>query len=134
MQVHRLHIYENIKDWINTAILCWSFRDSSKNAEDRLNGSGDRPSAGTADPAPPSAKKTKEGTDTLTSKTGGAYIPPAKLRMMQEKISDKSSVAYQRMAWEALKKSINGLINKVNVSNIVDIVRELFQENIVRGR
>ena len=38
------------------------------------------------------------------------------------------------MAWEALKKSINGLINKVNVSNIIDIVRELFQENIVRGR
>ena len=44
------------------------------------------------------------------------------------------SVAYQRMAWEALKKSINGLINKVNVSNIIEIVRELFQENIVRGR
>ena len=44
------------------------------------------------------------------------------------------SVPYQRMAWEALKKSIIGLINKVNVSNIIDIVRELFQENIVRGR
>ena len=25
------------------------------------------------------------------------------------------SVAYQRMAWEALKKSINGLVNKVNL-------------------
>ena len=44
------------------------------------------------------------------------------------------SLAYQRMSWEALKKSINGLINKVNVSNIEFIVRELFQENIVRGR
>ena len=48
------------------------------------------------------------------SDSGGAYIPPAKLRMMQAQIQDKSSVAYQRIAWEALKKSINGLINKVS--------------------
>lgn len=45
-----------------------------------------------------------------------------------------SSLAYQRMSWEALKKSINGLINKVNVSNIGNIIQELLQENIVRGR
>lgn len=38
------------------------------------------------------------------------------------------------MAWEALKKSINGLINKVNVSNIKHIVPELFGENLIRGR
>ena len=38
------------------------------------------------------------------------------------------------MAWDALKKSINGLVNKVNVSNIQDIVLELFAENLVRGR
>ena len=44
------------------------------------------------------------------------------------------SEAFQRLSWEALKKSINGLINKVNVSNITDITRELIQENIVRGR
>ncbi|TKS67734.1 Pre-mRNA-splicing factor CWC22 -like protein [Collichthys lucidus] len=54
--------------------------------------------------------------------------------MMQQQITDKSSLAYQRMSWEALKKSINGLINKVNVSNIVMIIQELLQENIVRGR
>ena len=36
--------------------------------------------------------------------------------------------------WEALKKSINGLVNKVNVSNIQNIVLELFQENLVRGK
>ncbi|XP_015777043.1 PREDICTED: pre-mRNA-splicing factor CWC22 homolog [Acropora digitifera] len=69
------------------------------------------------------------------SETGrGAYIPPARLKMMQESIEDKSSEAYQRLSWEALKKSINGLVNKVNTSNIGNIVRELFQENIVRGR
>ena len=33
--------------------------------------------------------------------------------MLQEQIKDKESAAYQRMSWEALKKSINGLINKV---------------------
>ncbi|MGH0128844.1 UNVERIFIED_CONTAM: hypothetical protein FKN15_052901 [Acipenser sinensis] len=54
--------------------------------------------------------------------------------MMQAQITDKSSLAYQRMSWEALKKSINGLINKVNVSNIANIIHELLQENIVRGR
>ena len=47
---------------------------------------------------------------------------------------DKSSAEYQRTAWEALKKSINGLINKVNVSNIDFIARELISENLVRSR
>lgn len=72
--------------------------------------------------------------DILTSKTGGAYIPPARLRMMQAEITDKSSIAYQRIAWEALKKSIHGYINKINVDNIAIITRELLKENIVRGR
>lgn len=72
--------------------------------------------------------------DLLTSRTGGAYIPPAKLRLLQAEITDKSSAAYQRIAWEALKKSIHGYINKVNVDNIGIITRELLKENIVRGR
>jgi pre-mRNA-splicing factor CWC22 len=67
-------------------------------------------------------------------RTGGAYIPPAKLRQLQAQITDKSSEDYQRLTWEALKKSINGLINKVNVSNIKNIVPELFSENLIRGR
>uniref|UniRef100_A0A8D2DJF7 Pre-mRNA-splicing factor CWC22 homolog n=1 Tax=Sciurus vulgaris TaxID=55149 RepID=A0A8D2DJF7_SCIVU len=82
----------------------------------------------------PTAKKKKDELDPLLTRTGGAYIPPAKLRMMQEQITDKNSLAYQRMSWEALKKSINGLINKVNISNISIIIQELLQENIVRGR
>ena len=70
----------------------------------------------------------------LTMRSGGTYVPPARLRALQAQITDKSSKEYQRMAWEALKKSINGLINKVNVSNIKHIVPELFGENLVRGR
>ena len=49
-------------------------------------------------------------------------------------ISDKSSLAYQRLSWEALKKSLHGLINKVNISNIPLIVLSLIRENVVRGR
>ncbi|XP_037542996.1 pre-mRNA-splicing factor CWC22 homolog [Nematolebias whitei] len=82
----------------------------------------------------PPVKMKKDEVDPILTRTGGAYIPPAKLRIMQQQITDKSSLAYQRMSWEALKKSINGLINKVNVSNIVNIIQELLQENIVRGR
>ncbi|XP_060112840.1 pre-mRNA-splicing factor CWC22 homolog [Heteronotia binoei] len=82
----------------------------------------------------PPPKRKKEDLDPILTRTGGAYIPPAKLRMMQAQITDKNSLAYQRMSWEALKKSINGLVNKVNVSNIENIIHELLQENIVRGR
>lgn len=70
----------------------------------------------------------------VNMRSGGTYIPPARLRALQAQITDKTSKEYQRMAWEALKKSINGLINKVNVSNIKHIVPELFNENLVRGR
>ncbi|KAI9905013.1 hypothetical protein N3K66_001542 [Trichothecium roseum] len=70
----------------------------------------------------------------LNMRSGGTYIPPARLRALQAQITDKTSKEYQRMAWEALKKSINGLINKVNTANIKYIVPELFGENLVRGR
>ena len=70
----------------------------------------------------------------IESKTGGAYIPPARLKQLQASITDKSSEAYQKLTWEALKKSINGLINKVNVANIKFIIPEIFSENLVRGQ
>lgn len=69
-------------------------------------------------------------------RTGGVYVPPFKLAMMRKAMgaADKSSQENQKQSWEALRKSINGLINKVNVSNIKHIIPELFQENLVRGR
>lgn len=42
--------------------------------------------------------------------------------------SNKTSDQYQRMTWDALRKSLNGLINKVNVKNIKDILPEIFSE------
>lgn len=38
----------------------------------------------------PPVKKKKEELDPILTRTGGAYIPPAKLRMMQQQITDKS--------------------------------------------
>ena len=66
----------------------------------------------------------------------GAYITPARLKALQQQQvpSDTLSEQYQLLHWEALKKSINGLINKVNASNILPVVQELFQENLLRGR
>ena len=40
-------------------------------------------------------------------------MPPHKLRALQASITDKTSEPYQRLTWEALKKSLNGLVNKV---------------------
>jgi pre-mRNA-splicing factor CWC22 len=33
-----------------------------------------------------------------------------------------------------LRKSINGIVNKVNISNISNIIMELFGENLMRGK
>lgn len=61
-------------------------------------------------------------------------MPPARLKQLQKQIEDKSSAAYQRLAWETLKKRLNGLVNKVNALNLKPIVVELFRENLLRGR
>jgi len=71
----------------------------------------------------------------LNTRSGGVYIPPARLRALQEAASaDKSSPEYQRLSWDALRKSITGIVNRVNVANIKQIVPELFAENLIRGR
>ncbi|MEW5319484.1 MAG: hypothetical protein WDW38_010633 [Sanguina aurantia] len=77
-----------------------------------------------AEPGAPCAK----------AKTGGVYIPPFKLARMMTEVEDRSSPEYQRLTWEALKKSLNGVINKVNAANIKMILAEVFRENLVRGR
>ncbi|KAM6955491.1 pre-mRNA-splicing factor CWC22 homolog isoform 1-T2 [Lycodopsis pacificus] len=127
-------LYEDRRDDRDGRFDRWPNRDAESDHRRRgRSGSPptDREPAAAGEPA---VKKKKEEIDPILTRTGGAYIPPAKLRMMQQQITDKTSLAYQRMSWEALKKSINGLINKVNVSNIVFIIQELLQENIVRGR
>ncbi len=78
-----------------------------------------------------------DGLQMKGGRTGGVYIPPFKLAQLkknQEHADDPASADNQKLSWEALRKSINGLINKVNVSNIKNIIPELFQENLIRGR
>ncbi|TVU30623.1 hypothetical protein EJB05_22254 [Eragrostis curvula] len=70
----------------------------------------------------------------IPGRTGGIYIPPFRMAQMLREVEDKSSPEYQRLTWDALKKSINGLVNKVNATNIKNIVPELLAENLVRGR
>ena len=53
------------------------------------------------------------------------YIPPFKLAQMLRDAADKTGPEYQRMTWDALRKSINGVINKVNTANIALVLPEL---------
>jgi pre-mRNA-splicing factor CWC22 len=68
------------------------------------------------------------------SRAGGVYIPPFKLAQMMAAETDKTSEAYQRLTWDALRKSLNGLVNKANVINVKHILPDLFSENLIRGR
>jgi len=71
----------------------------------------------------------------LGTRSGGVYMPPARLRALQEAASsDKASTEYQRLSWDALRKSITGIVNRVNITNIKNIVPELFGENLIRGK
>lgn len=68
-------------------------------------------------------------------RSGGRYVPPAKLRALQEAmVASQSPKDFQRVEWEKLKKSINRYINQVNVSNIREVVRNVFSQNLIRGR
>lgn len=90
-------------------------------AEQELSGAGQQPAA---------VKKIDlkaEMTKMAATKGGGAYIPPHRLRALlaEQEATDSQGAEYQRLSWEALRKSINGLINKVNVSNIKLLVPEV---------
>lgn len=68
-----------------------------------------------------------EMTKMAATRGGGAYIPPHRLRAIMaeaEEQQDTKSAEFQRLSWDALRKSINGLINKVNISNIKLLVPE----------
>ena len=73
----------------------------------------------------------------LELKSSGKYVPPAKLKALQTKInnsSESTTEEYQVLQWEQLKRAINRQVNKCNVSNIREIVVELFKLNLQRGK
>lgn len=59
---------------------------------------------------------------------GGVYIPPFRLAQMMKECDDKSSKSYQRLTWDALRKSLNGIVNKVNGANMRSMLPEIFSE------
>jgi pre-mRNA-splicing factor CWC22 len=81
------------------------------------------------------AEKQAEFAKLIGSRSGGVYMPPARLRALKEAAaSDKSSPEYQRLSWDALRKSLTGIVNRVNIANIKQIIPEIFAENLIRGR
>lgn len=71
----------------------------------------------------------------VNTKGGGAYVPPHRMRAMMEgaEEEDRAGTEFQRLVWEALRKSINGLINKVNISNIKMLVPEVSLVHLCRS-
>jgi pre-mRNA-splicing factor CWC22 len=103
-------------------------RENQNNSQQR-NNNNRKQNQPAAEPALPRERKPLS-----TGRAGGAYIPPFKLAQLMAEVEDKESAAYQRMTWDALRKSINGLVNKINTANIKHILPEVFSENLVRGR
>jgi len=71
------------------------------------------------------------------TRMGGVYMPPHKVRQMQQAMMEKDDqygLQKQKFLWEMLRKSINGIVNKVNVSNIENVILELLNENLLRGK
>ena len=69
------------------------------------------------------------------SKSGGVYMPPARLRALQAQVGqDKTSPEYQHLLWDVLRKSITRIVNRVNMMNIKHVMPELFSENLIRWR
>ncbi|KAK9478103.1 pre-mRNA-splicing factor CWC22 [Lipomyces japonicus] len=67
-------------------------------------------------------------------RSGGTYVPPARLRALQALFTEKDTKEFQRFAWEDLKKGLNGAVNKVNKQNIREVIQDIFKCNLIRGR
>ncbi|CCW63840.1 unnamed protein product [Phytomonas sp. EM1] len=64
------------------------------------------------------------------------YVPPHRKAEdgSEGEMSDMASAAFQQAAWQALRRSITGIINRISSENLSDSATQLFRENLVRGR
>eukprot|EP00457_Paulinella_chromatophora_P002310 gb/GEZN01002314.1/.p1 GENE.gb/GEZN01002314.1/~~gb/GEZN01002314.1/.p1 ORF type:complete len:747 (+),score=137.04 gb/GEZN01002314.1/:74-2314(+) len=109
----------------------------SQSVQDEGTGEGDKMQSAqekAIEMAEEAKRRASKKLELQLTRSGGAYVPPFKLARLKAQITDKKSRTYQRLAWDSLRKSINGLINKVNTTNIKFIIPEIFAENLVRGR
>ncbi|KAK9095863.1 hypothetical protein Sjap_021360 [Stephania japonica] len=110
-------------------------RDKSTKDDNEKGGDGRRVEDSTSQkPATAVQDGSRVANNENLGRSGGIYLPPFRLARMMQEEKDKNSDKYQRLSWDALRKSINGLVNKVNASNIKNIIPELFAENLIRGR
>ena len=73
----------------------------------------------------------------LARQQKGIYVPPQRRKQLEKYVpvpKDRNSRAYQEMTWFKLRKGIHGLINRITGLNIKEILTEIFQFNLVRGR
>lgn len=71
----------------------------------------------------------------MAARAGGVYVPPFKAaRLAKEQKEQEDPAVVQRLKWEALRKGINGVVNKISVANIGTVLPDLFTFNLVRGR
>jgi len=71
----------------------------------------------------------------MAARAGGVYVPPFKAARRAKEASEQEDPAVtQRLKWEALRKGINGVVNKISVANISTVLPDLFAYNLVRGR
>lgn len=62
-------------------------------------------------------------------------MPPHRKREDDDVLEQgEASPAFQREAWQALSRTITGIVNKVSVDNLEESCTLLFRENLVRGR
>lgn len=111
-----------------------SFLMKEANRRKQLEERKEEPVISTADP---NTVRVARAEAPIGGRAGGVYIPPHKLAQLQKEMleaGEKNSVQHQKLMWELLRKSINGIINKVNISNIQNIIVELLNENILRGK
>ncbi|KAL0056608.1 pre-mRNA-splicing factor cwc22, partial [Marasmius tenuissimus] len=46
----------------------------------------------------------------------------------------KANLEYQQLSWDTLRKSITGIVNRVNFTNVQQLIPKLFTENLIRSR
>ena len=60
-------------------------------------------------------------------RAGGVYVPPWKQAQLAAMLPASDEVQ-ERQTWDALRKSLNGYVNKITAQNIRAVVRELLAE------
>ena len=120
MHVHQQSASVGIRQRVSVLLLVQALKQASvyPQAED-TNGTT-APVAAPAAIEPPRRAMTK-------GRAGGVYVPPWKQAQLAAMLPPDEEVK-ERQTWDALRKSLNGHVNKITAQNIRAVVRELVVE------